>query len=484
MVDRRRHYHDVRSYLETATEFSANDLITYNLDGRQFAQDIIEHCDSPDLLWTIYRALRTISILDPTCGSGAFLFAALNILEPLYEACLIRMQAFVDDAGRDPNSPQRRLGDFRTTQNQAGKHPSLRYFILKSIVINNLHGVDIMDEAVEICKLRLFLKLVAQIDMVEQIEPLPDIDFNIRSGNALVGYATDRELKSALKTRFDFEGTVERIEDQAQDLQRLLEHFRNQQTDLGGQVTPADKAILRSRLGELAEELNWYLAGEYGVKKAEYTAWRALHRLFHWFLEFHGIMSKGGFDVIIGNPPYVEYSQVRSQYRLLPTFDDYLTNLYAACSFRATKVTAVSGRFSFIVPVSLPSTDRMQPLRDLLLKDHAVHHVSFSTRPSKLFDGAEQRLTIFCQSPGAGLYSGGYIKWYGEERASLFAGIEYSSVPPLAERHNLWPKIGGPLPLAAFRAIMRQRSNICAVILGPGEELYSLLSKIGICSLK
>ena len=62
------------------------------------------------------------------------------------------------------------------------RHPSERYFILKSIVLNNLYGVDIMEEAVEICKLRLFLKLVAQLESYEQIEPLPDIDFNVPRG--------------------------------------------------------------------------------------------------------------------------------------------------------------------------------------------------------------------------------------------------------------------------------------------------------------
>ena len=65
---------------------------------------------------------------------------------------------------------------------QIDQHPSRRYFVLKSIIINNLYGVDIMEEAVEICKLRLFLKLVAQIDRVQDIEPLPDIDFKGDAG--------------------------------------------------------------------------------------------------------------------------------------------------------------------------------------------------------------------------------------------------------------------------------------------------------------
>ena len=46
------------------------------------------------------EAITSLTILDPTCGSGAFLFAALNILQPLYEACLNRMQAFLDESGK------------------------------------------------------------------------------------------------------------------------------------------------------------------------------------------------------------------------------------------------------------------------------------------------------------------------------------------------------------------------------------------------
>ena len=79
---------------------------------------------------------------------------------------------------------------------QVGKHPNQEYYALKSIVLNNLYGVDIMDEAVEICKLRLFLKLVAQLQSFDQIEPLPDIDFNIRAGNTLVGLHLSRRREA------------------------------------------------------------------------------------------------------------------------------------------------------------------------------------------------------------------------------------------------------------------------------------------------
>ena len=71
--------------------------LRYNLDIHQFAQDVIENCEGPELLRAFWKAITKVTILDPTCGSGAFLFAALNILEPLYEACLDRMQVFLDE---------------------------------------------------------------------------------------------------------------------------------------------------------------------------------------------------------------------------------------------------------------------------------------------------------------------------------------------------------------------------------------------------
>src|SRR5207302_4452261 len=111
------------------------------------------------------------------------------------------------------------FNDFRQTledMNDKRRHPSPRYFILKSIILNNLYGVDIMEEATEICKLRLFLKLVAQVDASDKIEPLPDIDFNIRTGNTLVGFTTEAELSSVLSSRLDFDNKTADIKERAE----------------------------------------------------------------------------------------------------------------------------------------------------------------------------------------------------------------------------------------------------------------------------
>lgn len=88
VVARRQRYEEVRKKLADGEVREVNDFITLNLDLRQFAQDVIQNCEDPDLLRAFWKSITTITVLDPTGGSGAFIFAALNILEPLYEGGL------------------------------------------------------------------------------------------------------------------------------------------------------------------------------------------------------------------------------------------------------------------------------------------------------------------------------------------------------------------------------------------------------------
>ena len=335
VVARRSRYEAIHAKLSNGEIDDINALITYNLNIHQFAREVIENCEDSGLLYAFWKAITEVRILDPTCGSGAFLFAALNILEPLYEACLDRMQAFLEELGHTREKPRtERFRDFRKELKNIEQHPNRRYFILKSIIVNNLYGVDIMEEAIEICKLRLFLKMVAQIEDVRQIEPLPDIDFNIQTGNTLVGYATYDEVEKAVIGKLDFDNTINRIKEKAEDVEHLFALFRQQQTELGGAVRSDDKQVLRDKLKVLEDELNRFLADEYRVdlnKKADYQNWLSSHKPFHWFIEFYGILKDGGFDVIIGNPPYVSYSKTKKEYRVIESNFETIKcgNLYA-----------------------------------------------------------------------------------------------------------------------------------------------------------
>ncbi|MEO8007496.1 MAG: DNA methyltransferase, partial [Betaproteobacteria bacterium] len=462
VIARRKRYEEVKAKLAAGEVRDVNDLITRNLDIRQFAQDVIENCEGPDLLRACWHAIEKVTILDPTCGSGAFLFAALNILEPLYEACLDRMEAFVGDLDRsgEKHRPEK-FSDFRKVLAHVAAHPNRRYFIFKSIILNNLFGVDIMEEAVEICKLRLFLKLAAQVEPDTArdnlgIEPLPDIDFNIRAGNTLVGYATHDEVKRAVGSKFDFDNALEKISVKAADLQLAFDAFRARQVEGDGSVPTEDKQELRKRLKALDDELNRYLAGEYGVaptKKEAYAKWLKSYQPFHWFVEFYGIVNRGGFDVCIGNPPYVEFAKIRDTYqpRGLTTINS--GNLYGMVAEVAIKLLGFHSRLGLILPMSLVSTPRMRPVRDVVTSSSEalyLSHYSGNRNPSVLFDGVEMRLTIcLAQMRGptganieAKTYSTDFRRWQSAARETLFDTTAYVEVPTSLQSQDHFPKFG------------------------------------------
>jgi uncharacterized protein YbaA (DUF1428 family) len=429
VIARHQRYAAIKARLTAGEVRDSNELITLNLDIRQFVQDVVESGEGPEWLRAFWQAIGKVTILDPTCGSGAFLFAALNILEPLYEACLDRMESFVSDLERsgEKHRPEK-FADFRKVLANVAAHPNRRYFIFKSIILNNLYGVDLMEEAVEICKLRLFLKLAAQVepDFGRDnlgIEPLPDIDFNIRAGNTLVGYATYEEVKRAVTSQLNFDNAMEKIAVKAADLQQAFNAFRARQVEGDGSVPNEDKQELRRRLKALDDELNGYLAAEYGVepsKKAAYGKWLKSHQPFHWFVEFYGIVhERGGFDVVVGNPPYVVNTPDKVTYEIRPgTFSTYTCkNLYGFVCERSLQLSHKTSAIGLIVQLTALSSEKMQPLQDLILQRGALIAPSFPRRPESIFDGVEMPVTILISRPQhLGIFTSRISRFYTEER--------------------------------------------------------------------
>jgi hypothetical protein len=434
VVARRTRYEEVRSRLAAGELRSINDLITYNLDIRQFAQDVIESSEGPELLRAFYKAVKKVSVLDPACGSGAFLFAVLNILESLYEACLDRMQVFLDELAqsREKHRPEKFV-DFKKELERVAAHPNRKYFIYKTIIVNNLFGADIMEEATEICKLRLFLKLVAQIERLDQLEPLPDIDFNIRAGNSLVGYASYDDVKRAVTSKLDFENAMEHIEEKAQEIDRLFALFRQMQSDQkveSKDFTEAKQELLR-RLKILEDELNHYLAGEYGVKpndRSSYEKWLVSHKPFHWFIEFYGILKDGGFDSVIGNPPYVVFPSDKVGYRFKQRY--YRTedsrNLYALFYERSIQLAAKCSPVGLIVQLTSMSSERVRSLQDLLSERGRTVALTFPRRPESVFDGVEMPVAILLSFPEktSSFITSRINRFYTEERPHAIDLVE------------------------------------------------------------
>ena len=464
-VARRQHYEDGRARLAAGEVTSVNDLITHNLDIEKFAHDAIAGSEGPELVRAFWKALREASILDPTCGSGAFLFAALNVLEPLYNACLDAMRGFLDDLDRSQRGHRpEKLRDFRKVLEQVAGHASERYFVLKSIIIDNLYGVDIMEEAVEICKLRLFLKLVAQLDSFDQIEPLPDIDFNVRAGNTLVGFTSREDVRRTLSADLLKQLSLPQIEERAEIADRAFRQFRAMQTEHGmdAGAFAATKLELRQRLDELRDELDEQLASDYCVttrNRRAYRKWRDSHQPFHWFVEFYGIMQRGGFDVIIGNPPWKELSAVNKDYDARGYQTKQCGNIHGLCTERSLNLTTTGGRFSFIVQLPMVSSSRMVALRDILRNStDDLHIVPFDDRPGKLFDGLQHcRSVIFVATNRSrasrhvsSLHTSRYQRWHAGTRDQLFSRIQYATPGKAFFDLQIFPKHGSDLDRRIF----------------------------------
>lgn len=417
-----------------------NDFITYNLDIRQFCEDLIRTTTDQHYVKHFYHALQKVTILDPTCGSGAFLFAALNILEPLYEACLDRMEDF--------HRQNDKLFTRELEEINAKYSSNRQYFIYKSIILRNLYGVDIMVEATEIAKLRLFLKMVAVVEVDKRkdnlgLDPLPDIDFNIKCGNTLVGYATEKELDNAL-LQGDMFAAME-FKDKIGTMMNVVATayscFRSEQLKVydDNASIKETKDMLKQRLVELNDLLNHHMYKSItGQDKGDgidlfYEEWKKSHQPFHWLAEFYQIIKgNGGFDVIIGNPPYVEYNKVDSKtgkaisdiYKIKNYKTEDCGNLYAFVMERCRSLINSHSLCGMIVPLSGHSTDRMSSLVKnfyLQFSVRYIYNLSADANPSRLFEGVKFRLSIFIVGNNStGCFTTKYTRWYAEERNNLF----------------------------------------------------------------
>jgi len=298
----------------------------------------------------LLKILPALSLLDPACGSGAFLVAAMKTLINLYAAIIGKIE-FLND---------RTLSEW--LKKAKADHKSINYFIKKRIITDNLFGVDIMEEATEIAKLRLFLALVAAAQSVDELEPLPNIDFNILAGNSLIGLihvdpAKFDTLTAASTTKpaskpvepvvaepggFDFgataaatrkdltreymnQRTVEQFTRLLEEKNRMIGNYRNM-ANLSAEDLRSLRDAIETKKREAVATLNKLLLVEFNALEIKYeeATWdtaknkegkpkklaltiqdiEALHP-FHWGYEFDEILNRrGGFDAIITNPPW------------------------------------------------------------------------------------------------------------------------------------------------------------------------------------
>ncbi len=296
-----------------------------SLPARHFdtVPELLVNLDAQLCQELLHKILPNLSLLDPACGSGAFLIAMMKTLINIYSAIIGRISFLSNRTLKKWLSEQQR------------QHANLSYFIKKQIITNNLFGVDIMEEATEIARLRLFLALVASAETVDELEPLPNIDFNILAGNSLLGLMQIEVQQFESKQDDLFRKSYPQIlaeknamirayldaTSYADDLRQLRDdidaHKRQAKTVL-------DEILLDdfNRLNIKFEQATWDAknnkAGKPIKRPLQLADFADLH-LFHWGYEFDEVLNKkGGFDAIITNPPWEIFKPQAKEF-----FNDY-----------------------------------------------------------------------------------------------------------------------------------------------------------------
>ncbi len=226
-----------------------------------------------------------------------------------------------------------------------------------------------MKEATEIARLRLFLKLVSAIDDREHLEPLPDLDFNIKSGNMLVGARTVEEIQDT--TDLFAEQTIEAVVEKASAVSAAYREFRNIQESGDPTAVKSARDALAALLSEVRGIVNEHYHSVRGIRMSLPT-WLRTHSPFHWFIEYPEVFAEGGFfDVLIGNPPYVNRNKIKA-YSFSGFVTDGTPDIYAPCTERAAQITRPpDGRMTLIVPISAQFGADFTDLRKFL--EGAIH---------------------------------------------------------------------------------------------------------------
>lgn len=333
----------------------------------------------------IDKAIANVKIADPAIGSGAFplgmLIEIVKVRSILTEY-MIMHKYFILKKSNELTKQWAMEDDVR-------KERSL-YNLKIETIENSLFGVDIEPSAVEIAKLRLWLSIVVDSEN-DSINPLPNLDFNFMVGNSLLDEFEGIKLFDEKLLDKDYsKKNLKNIQMGSQiDLFKTDESVKN---DLIEQISRLHKEFFKEKNNSLKKEvknkiekLEWTLiqftlqssGNEDKVKELEKLQKEKRKPYFLWKLEFAEVFKeKGGFDIVIGNPPYVRYEkfkEIRSTLEKKYICYDTSADLYIYFYELGTNILKINGNINFITSNKWMKTKYGIKFRKFLLEKNKIY---------------------------------------------------------------------------------------------------------------
>jgi adenine-specific DNA-methyltransferase len=370
--------------------------------------------------------VNSIKICDPAVGSGHFLVSALNeIIAIKAELRLLqdkqgkRLKEYSFEVVNDELIVSDESGELieYNSKNPESQRIQETLFNEKQVVIENcLFGVDINPNSVNICRLRLWIELLKNAYYKEdgELETLPNIDINIKCGNSLISrFALDIDLKDALKKSklsiSKYKSAVKSYKnatskEHKRELEDLIATVKN---EFRSDILSNDPKVLKlygfkDQLRTLQTQENLFPLSAKDEKTKKETQIKLINDIaklegaieeikgnkiyenaFEWRFEFPEVLSDDGeffgFDVIIGNPPYVVLSSAADpEFKYLQ--EAYKTsfgriNTFAIFTENVTRLLAKGALCAFIIPDSICNIDYYMKLRKFLLDNHSLREI-------------------------------------------------------------------------------------------------------------
>lgn len=341
----------------------------------------------------IDKLLEKINVVDPACGSGAFL---VGMLYEIFSSRLFLHNRFFGDLGKTG------------------------YQLKKEAIQNSLYGVDIDPGAIDIAKLRLWLSIVVEED-INEIEPLPNLDYKIMQGNSLLENLVigDKEIDFDFSGNTKFDGRTKEqkklFENSGLQTKLFLEKSENLAEKLGKMHTeyfnvtdPEKKKILKKKIDSVEDELIQSKCHE-EIDRADYfiknnsndskkilkntekilaikdvlRKWKIDHLrpFFPWKLHFGEVFDQenAGFDVVIANPPYINVEKLDETTKR-HIFDNYKTcsgrtDIYIAFIEKSFQLLRDGGVIDYIIPYAVTNQKYGKELRELLVREYHIDEI-------------------------------------------------------------------------------------------------------------